>query len=450
MTVLLPGVELTDHVFTVPLDHADPGGPEIEVFAREAVDPARRDHDLPWLLFLQGGPGGKAPRPAAADGWLGHALKTHRVLLLDQRGTGRSTPVTAATLAAAAAVTRPAGLTESAAATGAAATGAVTTGAAAADERIAAYLRHFRADAIVADAELIRRRLCGDRPWEILGQSYGGFITLTYLSRAPEGLAACYVTGGLPGLTATADDVYSRTYPRVRGKVERFFARYPGDSARLDAIADHLGREEVLLPDGDPLTVRRLQTLGMSLGTGEGAEYLHWLLDEAWTGGELSAVFRYEVMTATGFVGNPLYAVLHESIYAQGAAPAWSAHRLRPEEFAEDARPLLPTGEMIYPWMFDEIAALRPFKGAAEILAADGGWPALYDPARLAANRVPVAAAVYYDDMYVDERLSMETARAVGDVRAWVTNEWEHDGVRVSGGKVLARLMDTVRGVHGS
>ncbi|MBB5965628.1 alpha/beta fold hydrolase [Planomonospora venezuelensis] len=427
MTVLLPGVELTDHVFTVPLDHADPGGPMIEVFAREAVDPAGRDRDLPWLLFLQGGPGGKSPRPTAAGGWLGHALKTHRVLLLDQRGTGRSTPVTAATLP-----------------------GLPAAGAVPSDAEIAACLRRFRADAIVADAELIRRRLCGDRPWETLGQSYGGFITLTYLSRAPEGLKACYVTGGLPGLRAGAEDVYARTYPRVRAKAERFFARYPGDSARLDAIADHLGRERVLLPDGDVLTVRRLQTLGMCLGAGDGAEYLHWLLDEAWTGGELSAAFRYEVMTATGFVGNPLYAVLHESIYAQGSATEWAAHRLLPAEFAEHARPLLPTGEMIYPWMFDEIAALRPFKGAAGILAAAGDWPDLYDPVRLAANEVPVAAAVYYDDMYVDERLSMETARAVGGVRAWVTNEWEHDGVRVSGGRVLARLMDVVGGVHGS
>ncbi|MFC7644289.1 hypothetical protein ACFQX6_28910 [Streptosporangium lutulentum] len=110
---------------------------------------------------------------------------------------------------------------------------------------------------------------------------------------------------------------------------------------------------------------------------------------------------------------------------------------------------MLPTGEMIYPWMFDEIAALRPFKGAAEIIAADSGWPDLYDPVRLAANRVPVAAAVYYDDMYVDEGLSMETARRVGNVRAWVTNEWEHDGVRVSDGKVLARLMGMIDGVHG-
>ncbi|MFD8528602.1 alpha/beta fold hydrolase [Streptosporangium canum] len=419
MTVLLPGVALTDHVFTVPLDHADPGGPTIEVFAREAVDPAKQDQDLPWLVFLQGGPGGKAPRPVAADGWLGHALKTHRVLLLDQRGTGRSTPLTARTV----------------------------TGT---DTELAARLRHFRADAIVADAELIRRELCGDRPWETLGQSYGGFVTLTYLSRAPEGLKACYVTGGLAGLDATADDVYSRTYPRVREKVDRYFARYPGDSARLDAIAAHLRREKVELPDGDVLTVRRLQSMGLCLGMSDGAEYLHWVLEEAWNGERLSDLFLYEVMMATGFVGNPLYAVLHESIYAQGASTAWAAHRLLPEEFAEEAEPLLPTGEMIYPWMFDEIAALRPFRGAAEILAAASDWPALYDPVRLAANRVPVAAAVYYDDMYVDEGLSMRTARAVGNVRTWVTNEWEHDGVRVSGGQVLARLMDTVNGVHGS
>ncbi|GIH98785.1 alpha/beta fold hydrolase [Planobispora takensis] len=424
MTVLLPGAALTDHVFTVPLDHADPGGALIEVFAREAVDPARRDEDLPWLLYLQGGPGGSSPRPVSAGGWLGHALKTHRVLLLDQRGTGRSTPVTAATLPGSAA-------------------GPSAAGSAA---EAAGYLRHFRADAIVADAELIRRELCGDRPWETLGQSYGGFITMTYLSRAPEGLRACYVTGGLPGLTATAEEVYARTYPRVREKAERFFARHPGDAARLEAIADHVRHHGTRLPDGDVLTVRRLQTLGMRLGTGDGAEHLHWLLEGAWSGGELSDAFRYEVMTATGFVGNPLYAVLHESIYAQGAPTAWSAHRLLPEEFAEDARPLLPTGEMIYPWMFDEIACLRPFKAVAEVLAETGDWPALYDPVRLAANEVPVAAAVYYDDMYVDERLSMETARAVGNVRTWVTSEWEHDGVRVYGDRILARLMDMAAG----
>ncbi|MGE5830815.1 MAG: proline iminopeptidase, partial [Micromonosporaceae bacterium] len=95
--IKIPGLVLTDHVFTVPLDHAEPGGASIEVFAREVVTPDGFGEDLPWLLFLQGGPGGKGPRPSGADGWLGYATRTHRVLLLDQRGTGRSTPLNART-----------------------------------------------------------------------------------------------------------------------------------------------------------------------------------------------------------------------------------------------------------------------------------------------------------------------------------------------------------------
>lgn len=319
----MPGLRAVDHEFTVPLDHADPAGPSLTVFAREVSDPALGD-DLPWALFLQGGPGGKSPRPTGPGSW-SHVLKTHRVLFLDQRGTGRSTP---APLDA---------------------------------------LRHFRADSIVADCEHIRRSL-GISRWETWGQSYGGFITLTYLSQAPEALRACHITGGLPGLDATADDVYSRTYPRVRAKIETYFRRYPADEAKIARIASHLDSSKVLLPDGDQLTSRRFRTLGMRLGMGDGMETLHWLLDEAWTGAQLSDTFLYDVMTSTGFVSNPLYAVLHESIYTQGPATRWSADRLLPADL-----PL--TGEMIYPWMFTDIRALRPYAEAAAELANATDWP---------------------------------------------------------------------------
>ena len=72
----------------------------------------------------------------------------------------------------------------------------------------------------------------GGKKWETLAQSYGGWVTMTYLSMAPEGLDACYVLGGLPGLTATADEVYSRTYPRVAAKNAEYYARYPEDVGR--------------------------------------------------------------------------------------------------------------------------------------------------------------------------------------------------------------------------
>jgi dienelactone hydrolase len=52
-----------------------------------------------------------------------------------------------------------------------------------------------RADSIVADAEVVRKALVPrnattqDGKWSILGQSFGGFCALTYLSHAPQGKA---------------------------------------------------------------------------------------------------------------------------------------------------------------------------------------------------------------------------------------------------------------------
>lgn len=415
----VPGIHVTDRELAVPLDWGDDGDPRgLTLFVRELVDPLRRRDDLPLLVFLQGGPGGKGPRPTGPDGWVGTALETHRVVLLDQRGTGRSSAVRGAALAARG------------------------SGAAQAD-----HLARFRADAIVADAEHVRRTVYGGRRWTSLGQSYGGFLTMTYLSRAPEALDACYVTGGLPGLTADAREVYRRTQPRVVAKNMAYRERYPDDTARLGRVADRLAAGDVRLPDGDALTVRRLQSLGMDLGMQPGPERIHWVVDEAFDADapdELTDTFLADVAAATAFRTNPLYAVLHESIYAQsGTGPtAWAAEAVRAEDPAFDptARPLLLTGEMIYPWMFDEVAALRPFRAAAEALAARDDWPDLYDLDVLARNEVPVEAAVYFDDMFVDAGLSLDTAARVGNVRTWVTNEFEHDGLRT--GDVLARLRD--------
>jgi pimeloyl-ACP methyl ester carboxylesterase len=89
----IPGLVLTDHVLTLPLDHDSPDAGSIEVFAREVAAPDGLDR--PFLVFLQGGPGQEAPRPTNRPGsppWLARALRDYRVLMLDQRGTGRSTP----------------------------------------------------------------------------------------------------------------------------------------------------------------------------------------------------------------------------------------------------------------------------------------------------------------------------------------------------------------------
>lgn len=91
--------------------------------------------------------------------------------MLDQRGTGRSTPVG-----------DPVGETP---------------------QQQADYLKHFRADSIVRDAELVREALGGDK-WSVTGQSFGGFCTLSYLSLAPEGLREAFFTGECRRSAATS------------------------------------------------------------------------------------------------------------------------------------------------------------------------------------------------------------------------------------------------------
>ncbi|HWG86116.1 MAG TPA: aminopeptidase, partial [Deinococcales bacterium] len=96
-------------------------------------------------------------------------------------------------------------------------------------------------------------------------------------------------------------------------------------------------------------------------------------------------------------------------------------------------------------WMFEDYAALRPLREAAELLAARE-WPRLYDEASLRANAVPAAAAVYAEDMYVERELSEQAAGLVRGLRVWLTNEYEHNGLRVDGGRILGRLIDLACG----
>ena len=222
---------------------------------------------------------------------------------------------------------------------------------------------------------------------------------------------------------------------------------------RARKVARHLSGNEVLLPDGARLTVEAFQTLGRMLGSSSGSDDLHYLIEDAFAGGEMSDAFLYAVHGHLSFAAAPLYAVLHEPCYAQGAATRWSAHRVR-AEFADfdpaaaldGDSPLLFTGEMIYPWMFGLDPALRPLREAADLLAEREDWPALYDPGRLAANETPVAAAVYFNDMYVPAELSVPAGEAIRGLRAWVTSEYEHDGLRASKGAVLDRLVALARG----
>jgi hypothetical protein len=246
--------------------------------------------------------------------------------------------------------------------------------------------------------------------------------------------------------------VYRLTYRRTEDKNAAFFARFPEDRGLVAAIAQHLRAHDTRLPTGERLTPSRFLTVGIQLGTRGGFDALHYLLEEAFVGGPdgpvLGDTFLAGVQQIVSFAQRPLYAAVHESIYCQGdTGSRWAAERVRAEfpQFAADAAEPLLSGEMIYPFMFEEDPSLSPLRGAAHLLAESTGWPPLYDAAQLAANEVPCAAAIYYDDMFVAREHSIATARAIRGLRTWITNEYEHDGVRESG-EVFDRLLAMVRG----
>ncbi|MBL8512617.1 MAG: alpha/beta fold hydrolase [Betaproteobacteria bacterium] len=416
----LPGLVTRDLFFDVPLDYSKPDR-TIRVFARELARPDQASRDLPYLVFFQGGPGFGSPRPTGPGGWIGRALADYRVLLLDQRGTGRSTPLTAQMLD---------GMTPEAQAT---------------------YVMQFRADNIVRDAESIRQDLSPNRPWSILGQSYGGFCSFTYLSMAPQGLKEVFVTGGVPSLNRHVDDIYRACYPRVIEKNKRYFERYPGDRARVNDIVAHLSAHRVELPGGGLLTPRRFQQAGIAFGMSDGFETVHYLIEDAFIAlhdgtRALDRNFLVRFEHAQAFDTNPIYTLLHEGCYVQDGPTNWSAQRIL-AEFAEfrSGEPLF-TGEMVFPWMLEDYTGLTPLKQAADIIARHASWPLLYDATALSRNSVPTACAVYYDDLYVPREFSEETARDVPNVQLWITSEYEHNGLRADGAKILDRLIGMVRG----
>jgi pimeloyl-ACP methyl ester carboxylesterase len=402
----IPGLVLTEHEFAVPLDHADPAGEEITVFAREVAEPD--GNDRPFLVYFEGGPGSEAPRPTrhpTSPGWLDRALREFRVLMLDQRGTGRSSPI---------------GHMEQ-------------LGAAEQADRMAC----FRADSIVRDAELIRAQLGVDR-WSVLGQSFGGFCVTAYLSIAPEGLREALITGGLPAFDVPVDEVYAHTFTLMTARSRAYYARYPGDRERVRALAARLDADDVRLPNGDRLTSRRLRQVGQVLGFSDGPERLHALLELPHD----SLAFLNDVQTAVPYSRNALYSLLQEACWADGQATRWAADRVRPPEYDD---PELFFGEHMFSWMLDDYGTLRPLREAADLLA-ERTWPRLYDRGRLAANEVPAAAAIYANDAYVPRRFSEQTAAEIGRMRTWLTDEYEHNGLRVDGDRILDRLLDLVRG----
>ena len=374
-----------------------------------ASSPTRRAR-TPLLVFFEGGPGHEAPRPvrtAASPPWLERALQDFRVLMLDQRGTGRSTPARGR-----------------------------CPGAAQRAGRLPGPLPR----------RLDRRRRRGDprelgvERWSVLGQSFGGFCALRYLSAAPEGLSEVLFTGGVPALgppstrstgrpSRACATATSASRPLPRGS-RRACSSCSSSCARRSPASSRAGTD---------CTPRGCVSSGSLLGMSDGFERLHYIL-------ELdpdSPAFLHDVEQATQLRPQPDLRDPARGLLGQRRRrPA--GRRRGCSTSARTGREEFLTGEHIFPWMFEE-PTLEPLREAAELLAQQE-WPRLYDLERAAAERGPGRRA----------RLLRGPLRRACLLRA---RPWRdsgpahvaHQRVRPrraarDGERVLGRLLDLARG----
>jgi pimeloyl-ACP methyl ester carboxylesterase len=436
--------------FEVPVDYADPAWGTLQLFGRSVCkfekpivplsnSDQQQASQKPWFVFLEGGPGFGNREPQESPLTRVALSRGYQLLFLDYRGTGLSTPVTADTVK----------LKNE-------------------DPLIQAdYLKHFRQDNIVRDSEAVRKSLTDGYPpekktWSIFGQSFGGWVSLTYLSLFPQGLREVFLTGGLAPIGKTADQVYEATYKKVIERNEAYYDKFPEDVATINQIGQYIQSNEgkIPLPAGGFLTLPRLMTMGLSFGGHGGLDIVHGVLLKMRTDLDAFGFLTRTSLTAVEqfvpFDCNVIYAILHEAIYCchPGVASNWAAYRIGKdlEQFSWLSKPPLSesglaataplyfTGEMIFPFHFETYPELTQLRRAAQLLAECDSWPKLYDEDQLAKNQVPVYAVSFIDDMYVDFEFSRETAAKIRGIKMYETNSMYHNAIRARTDEVLREL----------
>ena len=300
----------------------------------------KRPPSCPGCSTCRAVPAGAATGSPSLGGWSKAAAKDFRILMLDQRGTGLSSPIDRNTLP----------------------------------------LRGNDADqAALPDAfprRLHRRRRRGHpagpglrsldhlRPelWRVL-RAQLPLLRPRGSSRSPHHRR--------PG-ARWPDPRTACTRPRSGGSrpgTPNTLAGIPEDRPTVTRIARHLRDTEEFLPDGGRLTVERFQMVGSFLGGNTRVD-----APAPPAGGRLCRALPAATGSRTPSwnrsgasspgPANPLYALMHESIYGQGEATDWAAWRVLQEfpEFRPDAAEPLLTGEMVYPWYFEQDPALRPLQ----------------------------------------------------------------------------------------
>ncbi len=181
------------------------------------------------------------------------------LVLMEQRGVGRSEPslscpeVTAAGLEALAGGLEPAALIA-----------LYTESAQACSRRLkqdAVDLTAYNTEESAADAEDLRKAL-GYREWNLWGTSYGSRLALTLMQNHPRGIRSAILESVVP----PGVDEYAEADDAFQGALEALFAGCARDSrcardfpeleAVLERLVEDLGREPVTLQVAHPKTLK--------------------------------------------------------------------------------------------------------------------------------------------------------------------------------------------------
>ena len=406
-TYRVPGAVLTEREHAVPLDHANPTA------RRSPSSPARWPRPTAWTgrtcVFLQGGPGFEATRPTSPpSGWMKRALADYRVLLLDQRGTGRSTPVGRRSRAP-------------------------RRGAGRVPDPLPRRLDRARRGADPAGA----RRRAVERPRPELRRLHLDDLPLDRAGGPARGVHHRRPVADRPARRRRLRrDVPARSSRRTGATSSA--TRRTGDGSATSSR--RLDDEDVRLPIRRPADRAALPPARAAGSATAPAS------SRSTTSSSCRSARRRSCTTCEAgvrFGRNPIYATLHESSYADGVATRWSASGCCPTRSRERATSRPSTCS---PGCGRTTAGCGPHRAAAE---HPGG-------ARLAApvRRGPAARATRSRSPRRSTSTTCTSSASSprrrpprsGACGRGSPNEYEHNGLRADGERVLGRLIDLVRG----
>jgi proline iminopeptidase len=269
-TTLHRALAITLALLVLPAAAADAPGRLIDGPAGKLFVDARGNATGRPLLIVNGGPGFDHGYLLSSPVW-DELAKTRRVVMYDQRGTGRSTPVkpeTSLTLA---------------------------------DQ--------------LADIEAVRKSL-GVEDIDLLGHSYGGALVMAYTARYPQRVKKLLIVDSAAPKWKDTIFLFSQVFPDVNERVDSFeFAAQFGDRASIEG-----GLREYLSmifwdPDHRDAVLRQVSLKGFS-------RHVNEALDADMGRYDLNpeiAKFRMPVLVITGR-------------YDMNVAPviAWKIHKAIP------------------------------------------------------------------------------------------------------------------------